>query len=148
MTRHTEPLTKAEETVSLPRNVSIVIVEDDRGHYLLTKHCLREGGVSNNIIWLEDGGAAMDFFFNNGQIPPQQKYLVLLDIRLPKVDGTVILEKMKQDESLSSIPVIMLTTSEDRQVANHCYELGCEAHVIKPPGPVLLKAIERIRRRL
>lgn len=148
MTEETKTLEKAEIQITLPENVAVVIVEDDRGHYLLTKKCLRGAGIENEIIWLEDGRAALDFFFNDPPANPSVKYIVLLDIRLPKIDGTIVLEKLKKDERFEDIPVIMLTTSEDRAVANHCYELGCEAHVIKPPGTVLLKAIERLKMRL
>lgn len=137
-----------EMNITLPKYVVIVIVEDDRGHYLLTKKCLRQAGIENEIIWLEDGQSALDYFFNETFNNSHQKYIVLLDIRLPKHDGTVVLKKMKADPKLQSIPVIMLTTSEDRQIAANCYELGCEAHVVKPPGKVLLRAIERVKQRL
>ncbi len=146
----TEETKTPEETfldVKLPPYVVIVIVEDDRGHYLLTKNCLRQAGITNEIVWLEDGQAAIDFFFDpDGN--EQKKYLLLLDIRLPGVDGITVLKKLKQDDTLQAIPVIMLTTSEDRDVADHCYEVGCDAHVIKPPGNVLLKNIQRIKMRL
>lgn len=148
MTEETKTVETAEIKVTLPENVVIVIVEDDRGHYLLTKKCLQNAGINNEIVWLEDGSAALDFFLKELPGHDHKKYIVLLDIRLPKIDGTIVLEKMKQDQRLEDIPVIMLTTSEDRAVANHCYELGCEAHVIKPPGNVLLKAIERVKMRL
>lgn len=138
-------LENPEARVTLPANVTIVIVEDDRGHYLLTKKCLRAAGITNDIVWLEDGSAAMDFFFKELKDDDAAKYVVLLDIRLPKIDGTVVLEKLKQDARFQNVPVIVLTTSQDRQVANHCYELGCEAYVVKPPGYLLLKAIGQLK---
>lgn len=145
-----EGIETSQETlidVKLPGHIVIVIVEDDRGHYLLTKNCLRGAGITNEIIWLEDGQTAIDFFFE--QAPNnQKKYLLLLDIRLPGVDGITVLEKLKEHEILQSIPVIMLTTSEDRNDADQCYQLGCDAHVLKPPGNVLLKNIQRIKMRL
>jgi len=148
VTEQTKTYEEATVEVTLPQHVVIVIVEDDRGHYLLTKNSLRQGGIDNEIIWLEDGQAAMDFFFGEALQKNQKKYIILLDIRLPGVDGIAILEKLKQNETLESYPVIMLTTSEDREVADHCYQLGCDAHVIKPPGNVLLKNILRVKMRL
>lgn len=148
MTEETKALEQTEIFITLPQNVVIVIVEDERGHYLLTQKCLRAAGIENEIIWLEDGSTALDFFFGESADHDHVKYLVLLDIRLPKIDGTVVLEKLKKDQRFENVPVIMLTTSEDRQVAGLCYELGCEAHVIKPPGTVLLKAIQRVKMHL
>lgn len=148
MTEEDKVLEETKMTLELPSHVSIVIVEDDSGHYVLTKNCLRGAGIFNEIIWLEDGQAAMNFFWDENFRKDHQKYIILLDIRLPKIDGTVILEKLKKDENFEGIPIIMLTTSEDQQVARECYELGCDAHVVKPPGMVLLKAIERIKMRL
>lgn len=130
-------------------DIVILIVEDNRGHYTLTKHCLRQAGIENTIKWLENGQVAIDYLTGEGN--PRKagtKYIMLLDIRMPKVDGIEVLSTIKQDESLSDISVIMLTTSEDQQIARKCYELGCDAHIIKPPGIVLLKAIDRIAQRI
>ena len=148
MMEQTDTATEQEITLHLPSDITIVIVEDDRGHYILTEKCLRQAGASNEIIWFEDGQAALDFFFDEGFNSHRPRCIVLLDIRLPKIDGTVVLKKMKADPKLESIPIIMLTTSEDRQIAAECYKLGCEAHVIKPPGKVLLRAIERLKDRM
>lgn len=134
--------------ITLPHSAIIVIVEDDRGHYLLTKNCLQEAGIDNEIVWLEDGQAALDFFFDENFGNNHQRHLLLLDIKLPKVDGTVILEKLKNDTRYEQIPIIMLTTSEERQLAQRCYELGCDAHIVKPPGNVLLRTIERLVNRI
>jgi len=133
----------------LRNDVVILIVEDNQGHYTLTKHCLRQAGIGNKIEWLENGQVAIDYLKGEGN--PRKtgvKYIMLLDIRMPKVDGIEVLGTIKQDESLSDITVIMLTTSEDQQIARKCYELGCDAHIIKPPGEVLLKAINRIGQRI
>ena len=133
----------------LRSEVVILIVEDNRGHYTLTKHCLRQAGIENKTVWLENGQVALDYL--NGEGNPTingTKYIMLLDIRMPKVDGIEVLSTMKQNNALKDISVIMLTTSEDQQIARQCYELGCDAHIIKPPGEVLLKAIDRISQRI
>ena len=147
MTNEIKTLTKEEITVTLPKNVVIVIVEDDEGHYLLTRTCLRNAGLSNEIVWLEDGRRAIDFFFGDAFGKDHAKYIILLDIRLPKVDGTRVLDTLKKDEKCQEIPVIMLTTSEDQELARQCYKLGCDAHVVKPPGTALLQAIKRLKTR-
>lgn len=144
MNNETQICTETEMKVKLPSNATIVIVEDNRGHYLLTKNCLREAGIENEIVWLEDGQAALDFFFSETSENNHQGYILLLDIKLPKVEGTVILEKLKSDKKRARIPVIMLTTSQEDESTQRCYDLGCESHVVKPPGKALLTAIERL----
>ena len=73
---------------------------------------------------------------------------MLLDIRMPKIDGIEVLRRIKNDDKLRGIKVIMFTTSEDQEQAELCYDLGCNAHVIKPPGEILLKAIAKIGQRI
>ncbi len=132
-------------------SVVILIVEDDEGHYILTKHCLRRADISNEILWFSDGQKALDFLHKQGdgsEFDEAKKYLMLLDIRLPKIDGMKTLEMIKKDDKLQKIPVIMLTTSDDQLQAGVCYELGCDGHVIKPVGDVLIKAVQRAGQRL
>jgi len=133
----------------LRSEVVILIVEDNKGHYTLTENCLRQAGIENKIVWLENGQEALDYLKGEGN-PSQNgtKYIILLDIRMPKVDGIEVLSEIKRNPSLKDISVIMLTTSEDQHIAHQCYELGCDAHIIKPPGIVLLKAIDRISQRI
>lgn len=129
--------------LKLRKDIVILVVEDDEGHFLLVKHSLRNAGIVNETIWLKDGQETLDFLFD-GQDRKGKKYLMLLDIRMPKIDGIEVLRRMKADDSTKEIPVIMLTTSEDQKVTQQCYSLGCQAHVIKPPGDILLRAIQRI----
>ena len=141
--------TVKKNLANLGEDVVFLITEDNRGHYMLTEHCLREAGINNQIVWLEDGQAALDYL--NGRGHPRdtnKKYVMLLDIRMPKIDGIEVLTKVKEDEHLKDMAVIMLTTSDDQQVARSCYDLGCDAYVTKPSGQVLLKAIERVTRRI
>jgi len=141
--------TETVTVTTLRSEVVVLIAEDNKGHYLLAKNCLHSAGLENEIIWLEDGQAALDYLYKEST--PRlmnKKFLLLLDIRMPKVDGIEVLERIKQNQDFNHIGVIMLTTSEDQQIAARCYELGCDAHIIKPPGEVLLKAIERVGERL
>ena len=73
---------------------------------------------------------------------------MLLDIKMPNVSGIDILKELKSDEHLANISTIMLTISDDHHLVAECYELGCQAHIVKPPGKVLIKAIERVANRI
>ena len=135
--------------INLRGNIVFLIVEDDQGHYTLTEYCLRKAGIQNEIIWFENGQKILDFL--NGDGHPRKegnKYIMLLDIKMPKVDGIEVLKNLKSDGHLMDISTIMLTTSNDQYLVTKCYDLGCDAHIIKPPGKVLLKAIKRVAQRI
>jgi CheY-like chemotaxis protein len=113
----------------------ILIAEDDRGHFELVKRNLWLSCVDHDILHFKDGQQLMDFFFKNGGRAGREEgksYFLLLDIRMPKVDGREVLRLMKQDEELKKIPVIMLTTTDDAKEIERCYELGCSFYVVKP----------------
>jgi CheY-like chemotaxis protein len=142
-------LTQEEVRFTLRQGIEILVVEDERAHYLLANHCLKGAGINNNIVWFEDGQAVMDFLEGSSNLSSNgKKYIMLLDIRMPKVDGIEVLKRIKSDDNLKNIQVIMLTTSDDQQQAKLCYDLGSSSHVIKPPGKSLLKAIERVSERM
>ena len=121
----------------MPRinEVTIVLIEDNEGHARLIEKNLRRGSISNPIIRLEDGQRALDYLFgeqgyvNTQHHPP---LLVLLDLNLPVVDGYRILERVKSDDRTKAIPIIILTTTDDVQEINRCYELGCNVYITKP----------------
>lgn len=126
-------------------DVVILIAEDDKGHFVLTKHCLRRGGLSNEIIWFEDGQEALDFLFGgNGRTRDRRKeYVLLLDIRMPKVDGINVLRRIKSDPELNRMPVIMVTTSDASANVELCGQLGCSGYVVKPIDETLADKIEQ-----
>ena len=109
----------------------ILIVDDDEGHAILIRENLEAAGLNNRIEHFRDGQAVLDFFAGR---PPgaHQTYLVLLDIRMPKVDGIEVLRRLKSDPELSKLPVIMLTTTDDSREVERCYELGCNVYIQKP----------------
>ena len=109
----------------------ILIVDDDEGHAILIRENLEAAGLNNRIDHFRDGQAVLDFFAGR---PPgaHQTYLVLLDIRMPKVDGIEVLRRLKSDPELSKLPVIMLTTTDDSREVERCYELGCNVYIQKP----------------
>ena len=133
------------------KSIKILIAEDDKGHYILAKQCLRHAGLENEIEWLVDGQETLSYFLDdNGKskIDKSKKHVLLLDIRMPKVNGIEVLETMKTHAEIKKVPVIMLTTSDDREQAQHCYDLGCDAHIVKPVSDILIKTITRVAERL
>jgi CheY-like chemotaxis protein len=112
----------------------ILIVDDDEGHAILIRDNLEAAGLSNRIEHFRDGQAVLDFFFGRSKVVATdgETYLLLLDIRMPKVDGIEVLRQLKADPALSKLPVIMLTTTDDVREVERCYELGCNVYIQKP----------------
>ncbi len=114
-------------------NVTVLIAEDDDGHAELIKDLLIEVGVRNPIQRFCDGQELLEFLRGTQSCPPAAgAFLLLLDIRMPRVDGIEVLRQMKSDDRLRAVPVIMLTTTDDPREIRSCYELGCNSYVTKP----------------
>jgi CheY-like chemotaxis protein len=114
---------------------TILIVDDDEGHAILVRENLVAAGLRNQIEHFYDGQAVLDFFFNPNSIrrrTDDSVYLVLLDIRMPKVDGTEVLRRLKADAKLQKVPVVVLTTTDDPREIEKCLELGCNVYIQKP----------------
>jgi CheY-like chemotaxis protein len=142
--------------------VSIVLIEDDDGHATLVERNLRRSGVSNGFVRFSDGQQALDYFFGPagaagaggaavGQAPglPSREdlanYVVLLDLRMPRVDGFEVLRRLKADPSTASVPVIVLTTTDDPREIERCYELGCNVYITKPVEyDAFIEAVRRL----
>jgi CheY-like chemotaxis protein len=121
--------------MSMTRQVVILIAEDDQGHARLIEKNLSRAGLNNPIIRFENGQAILDFLFRRGGPPrrnPDTPYLLLLDIRMPQVDGVEVLRQMKDDKELRKIPVIILTTTDDPREVERCHGLGCSSYIVKP----------------
>ncbi|MBX7457332.1 response regulator [Qipengyuania sp. 1NDH17] len=115
------------------QSVSIVMIEDDAGHARLIEKNIRRAGISNDIAHFEDGTSALEYLFNDPSGPAHNgPALVLLDLNLPDMSGTSILEKIKQDETLHRTPVVVLTTTDDKVEIQRCYDLGCNVYITKP----------------
>jgi CheY-like chemotaxis protein len=110
---------------------TVLIVDDDEGHAILIRENLEAAGLRNPIVHFRDGQAVLDFFSQRTH-GNAASYLVLLDIRMPKVDGIEVLRRMKANAELSKLPVIMLTTTDDSREVERCYELGCNVYIQKP----------------
>ncbi len=120
----------------MKKEVVILIAEDDEGHAALIKKNLKRAGISNEIVHFKDGAEALDFLVgSNGGMPHRKAniaYLLLLDIRMPKVDGVEVLRQVKGHEELRKMPVIMITTTDDPREVEHCHTLGCSNYITKP----------------
>jgi CheY-like chemotaxis protein len=110
---------------------TILIVDDDEGHAILIRENLEAAGLTNRIEHFKDGQAVLDFFASR-PAGTHETYLVLLDIRMPKIDGIEVLRRLKGNPELSKLPVIMLTTTDDTREVERCYELGCNVYIQKP----------------
>jgi CheY-like chemotaxis protein len=114
------------------KDVVILIAEDDIGHFLLTKRQIRNSGVSSEIIHFKDGQLVKDFLEGNCVKDDDAKYLLLLDIRMPKIDGIEILEYVKSHPDLKDIPVVIVTTSDNPLNVLRCRHLKCDGYIVKP----------------
>ena len=115
--------------------VTILIAEDDDGHAELIQDHLREAGVNNPMKRFRDGQEAWDYLdaVNGGAHRENGRaYLLLLDIRMPRMDGVEVLRRVKESKALRNMPVIMLTTTDDPREVEACYRLGCNCYVTKP----------------
>jgi CheY-like chemotaxis protein len=115
--------------------VTILIVDDDPGHARLIQKNLARAGLHNGIKRFENGQDILDFLLRRGPGPHRASdtpYLILLDIRMPQVDGVEVLRRIKNDPELRRIPVIMLTTTDDPREVERCHDLGCSSYIVKP----------------
>ena len=112
----------------------ILIADDDDGHAMLIQEHLEDAGIQNPIRRFRDGQEIWDFLTvkAGSDYDPKHEYMLLLDIRMPKLDGVEVLRRIKGDPSLHAIPVIMLTTTDDPREVAECYALGCNSYVTKP----------------
>jgi len=119
----------------MDKDMVILIAEDDAGHFQLIKKNLWLACVNNDILQFKDGQQVLDFLLRTGDgthLDEAKQYIMLLDVRMPKVDGLDVLRRIKDDEELRKIPVIMLTTTSESSMVEQCYELGCSCYMVKP----------------
>ena len=128
--------------------ILIVLVEDDDGHANLVERNLQRAGLANGIHRLKDGQEALDYVQGKGEYigsPAPQPMLLLLDIKMPRVDGVEVLRQLKSDPQTAPIPIIMLTTTDDPREIQRCYELGCSVYITKPVDyQAFVEAINRL----
>ena len=128
--------------------ILIVLVEDDDGHANLVERNLQRAALANRIHRLKDGQEALDYVQGKGDYsgtPAPQPMLLLLDIKMPRVDGVEVLRQLKSDPQTAPIPIIMLTTTDDPREIQRCYELGCSVYITKPVDyQAFVEAINRL----
>ena len=116
-------------------NVDILLVEDNPNDAELAMRALRKGKLANHITWVKDGAEALEFIFRTGAYakrPDQNPKLILLDIKLPKVDGLEVLKRLKEDENTRVIPVVVVTSSAEGRDLVKSYKLGANSYIVKP----------------
>jgi CheY-like chemotaxis protein len=115
--------------------VEIVMIEDDEGHARLIEKNIRRAGVNNRITSFTNGNDAVKYLFGadgTGASNKNRPMLVLLDLNLPDMTGVDILKRVKTNDHLKRIPVVVLTTTDDAVEIQRCYDLGCNVYITKP----------------
>ena len=115
--------------------VQILLVEDNRDDEELTLLTLAENHITGGVKVVRDGAEALDYLFATGPYAGQHTghpRFILLDVKLPKIDGLEVLQRVKQDRRTSKIPVVMLTSSREDPDVKRSYELGVNSYIVKP----------------
>ncbi|MBK1838229.1 response regulator [Azospirillum sp. YIM B02556] len=118
-----------------PQTVCIVMIEDDEGHARLIEKNIRRAGVTNEIVPFTDGTSALAYLFGadgSGQASMGRALLILLDLNLPDMTGVDILSRLKANPHTKRFPVVVLTTTDDRQEIQRCYDIGANVYITKP----------------
>lgn len=113
----------------------ILLVEDDPKDIELTLAALEEYNLSNEIVVARDGAEALDYLYRRGEFKQRldgNPVVILLDLKMPKLDGVQVLQQLMADEQLRLIPVVILTSSRESRDLKECYKLGANAYVVKP----------------
>jgi two-component system, response regulator len=116
--------------------IEILLVEDNPNDVELALHAFRKHKLSNKVHVARDGAEALEFLFREGAYADRPAdggpRMILLDLKLPKVDGLEVLRRLKSEASTRSIPVIVLTSSTEEPDVEKCYELGVNSYIVKP----------------
>jgi len=113
--------------------VEILLVEDNPNDVELTTRALRKHNLANKLHVAKDGAEALDYLFGaDGTMKHEKPKVILLDLKLPKVDGIEVLRRIKSDERTKTIPVVVLTSSNQERDLKECYDLGVNSYITKP----------------
>jgi CheY-like chemotaxis protein len=126
----------------------ILLAEDSQRDAELTINALAEEHLANEVLHVRDGAEALDYLYRRGQFAAHangQPVLVLLDLKMPKVDGMEVLRQMKNDPKLKTIPVVIMTSSQEEGDLLRSYALGVNAYVVKPVKfPHFVRAVKQV----
>ncbi|MPM50704.1 Response regulator rcp1 [bioreactor metagenome] len=127
---------------------TILLVEDNPQDVELTIEALSEHNLANNVVTVNDGVEALEYLNYEGRYKERKKgkpAVILLDIKMPRMDGIEVLETIRADEKFKTLPVVMLTSSREEPDLKRCYELGVNAYVVKPVNfSDFLEAVKQI----
>ena len=122
--------------MSNTNEVEILLVEDNPTDAELTIRALKKRNLANSLEWVKDGAEALEFIFATGKYADRNinhvPKVILLDLRLPKVDGLEVLQKIKSDERTKMIPVVIITSSKEEKDITESYKLGVNSYISKP----------------
>jgi two-component system, response regulator len=115
--------------------LEIILVEDNLDDAALVIRALKKNNLANKLVHLKDGAEALDFIFGkiaDEDVQTKAPKVILLDLKMPKVNGIEVLEKVKSDPRTKTIPVVILTSSAEDPDIKRCYELGANSYIVKP----------------
>jgi len=117
-------------------DIQILLVEDNSSDAEMTIASLKKNGLANRLLHVKDGAAALDYIFAEGKyagrLVEDTPRVILLDLKMPKVNGKEVLKKIRADERTKRIPVVVLTSSKEDPDIHRCYNLGANSYVVKP----------------
>jgi len=116
--------------------LEVLLIEDNMADAELTIRALKKRNLANHLVHLKDGAQALDFLFAGGEFQSrdatQVPRLILLDLKMPKVNGIEVLSKIRSDDRTKKIPVVILTSSKEDPDIDECYRLGVNSYIVKP----------------
>jgi two-component system, response regulator len=119
-----------------PESIEILLIEDNPDDAMLAKMALEESRIVNHIVHLKDGAEAMDYIFREGTYAgiPEDNHpkVIMLDLKMPKVNGLEVLRRVKSNDHTKDIPVVVFTSSDEDPDVKECYHLGVNSYVVKP----------------
>ena len=121
--------------MELFEQIEILLVEDNPNDAELTMRALKRGGLANRLMWVKNGEEALDFLFRRGTVAAREEAcprLVLLDLKMPGMDGIEVLRAIKADERTRRIPIVVMTSSQEESDISQTYDLGVNSYVVKP----------------
>lgn len=120
----------------MKQEIEVLLVEDNESDAEMTIRALRKNNLANRLLHVKDGAEALDFLFCEGEYSGRRiehiPKVILLDLKMPKVNGKEVLQKIKSDERTKKIPVVVLTSSKEDPDIQECYNLGVNGYVVKP----------------
>ncbi len=133
----------------MDHEIEVLFIEDDESDAELTIRALKKNNLANKLVHLHDGAQALDFLFCRGEYASRnienKPKVILLDLKMPKVNGIEVLQQIKADERTRKIPVVVLTSSKEDPDIEECYRLGVNSYVVKPVQfEEFIKAISKL----